>query len=52
MTKDKPVVHIRPMKYQPTKAEREADMSIDTTPDKLADALLRPVTVKVIGKDD
>ena len=36
MTKDKPEVRVRPATYQPSKAEIEADMSIDTTPEELA----------------
>ncbi len=53
MTKkrEKPVVWIKSAIYQPNKAELEEDMSIDATPGKLAAVALRPVGVKVIGKD-
>ena len=48
----KPVVRLRPAKYQPTKAELEEDMSIDATPKELAQVAFRPVTIKPIGKDN
>ena len=48
----KPVVRLRPASYQPKKAELEEDMSIDATPEELAKAAFRPVTVETIGKDD
>ena len=41
----KPVLEIPPASYQPTKAELEADASIDATPDELARALMRDVTI-------
>ena len=50
--KPKPVVRLRPASYQPTKAELDEDMSIDTTPEELAKVAFRPVTVKIIGEDD
>ena len=37
--KPKPVVLIRPATYQPSKAELEEDVSIDTTPKSLRLAL-------------
>ena len=40
-----------PATYQPSKAELEEDMAIDTTPEELARAALQPMTVKTIGKD-
>ena len=49
---DKPVVRVKPATYQPTKAELEEDMSVDTTPEKLARVALQPMTVKTIGEDD
>ena len=52
MTKDKPVVRVRSATYQPTKAELEEDMSIDTTPEELARVALQPMTVEAIGEDD
>ena len=33
-----PVVELKPSDYQPSKAELEADKSIDTTPEKLVKA--------------
>ena len=44
----KPVVGVRPYSYQPSKAELEADISIDLSPEEIRDALLRAVTVKTI----
>lgn len=52
MTKDKPEVRVKPATYQPTKAELEEDMSVDTTPEDLARVALQPMTVKTIGEDD
>ena len=49
---NKPVVRLRPASYQPKKAEVEEDMSIDATPEELAQVAFRPVTVETIGKDD
>ncbi len=50
-TKPKPDVRLREIHYQPTKAELEEDMSIDTTAEELARVALRPVNVKIISKD-
>ena len=47
----KPVVWLRSATYQPSNAELEEDMSIDTTPEELAARVLKPVTIKTIGKD-
>ena len=44
--KDKPEVRVQPT-YQPSKAELDADMSIDATPEQLAVAL-QPMMVKTI----
>ena len=38
-------VTVKPSSYQPSKAELDVNMSIDTTPEALACALLRPVKV-------
>ena len=48
----KPIVRLHPASYQPKKAELEEDMSIDATPEELAKAAFRLVTVETIGKDD
>ena len=50
--REKPDVLLRPIHYQPSKDELEEDMSIDTTPEELAKGALRPVNIKVIGKDE
>ena len=52
MTKDKPTVWLKPQTYQPSKAELEADMSIDTTPEELARVAFQPVAVKPAEKKD
>ena len=41
----RPVVELEPCTYQPSKAELEADVSIDTTPDELAEAVMADVQV-------
>ena len=51
MSDDKPEVRVQPATYQPSKAELEEDMAIDTTPEELARVALQPMTVKTIGKD-
>lgn len=38
-------VRVKPNRYQPSKAELEEPVRIDATPDELAAAVLRPVTV-------
>ena len=43
----RPVVTIKPATYQPSKAEIEEDVSVDATPEELAKAALRQVTIKV-----
>lgn len=46
MTKPKgPTVKIKPGSYYPTKEELNEDVSIDATPEELADAVLRPVRI-------
>ena len=49
--RDRPVVKLRPSSYKPTKAELEEDVSVDATPDEVARAITRTVTVKVVPKD-
>ena len=44
--RDKPVVHLMPHSYQPSKAELETDMSVKATPEELARALGQQVTVR------
>ena len=39
-------VTVKPSSYQPSKAELEADMSIDTTPEKLAQAIKTTTAVQ------
>lgn len=38
-------VRVKPHSYQPSKAEMEADISIDATPEEVAAAILRPVRI-------
>ena len=52
MTKDKPTVRVQPATYQPSKAELEEDVGINTTPEEFARTALQPMTVKTIGEDD
>ena len=49
--KDPPVVEVKPHTCQPSKAELEADMSIDATPEDVARAVMKQVMVKEI-KDE
>ena len=42
----KPVVELMPSMYQPSKAELEEEIHIDATPEELARALGRQVTVR------
>ena len=44
--KETAIVEVMPFSYQPSKAELEADVSIPTTPEKLAKAVLRTLTVR------
>ena len=44
------VVEIVRSDYQPSKAELEEDMSIDASPEELAQAVLQPVTIKYIPR--
>lgn len=46
MAKPKPRrIDLMPDHYQPTKAEMEEGISLDTTPEKLAKSVLQPVEV-------
>ena len=45
------IIWIRPAQYQPTRAEIEEDMGINTTPEKLAKSALQVFDIKIIGKD-
>ena len=47
----RPVVKVKPASYKPTKAELEEDMSVDATPEEVAEALTRAITVKVLPKN-
>ena len=49
---DRPTVRLKASKYQPRKAELEADMSVDMTPEQLAEATLGVVTVQVDDDKD
>ena len=44
--KEKPVVRVRPFHYQPSKAELEADITVDASPEAVRDALMRSVMVE------
>ena len=39
-------MEVKPHSYQPPKAELEADMSIAATPEEVAKAVMKQVTVK------
>lgn len=47
MTKRR-TVDVLPRNYQPTKAELEASVKIDATPERLAKSLLRNVEVREV----
>lgn len=44
--KEKPIVRVRPFHYQPSKAELEADVTVDASPEEVRDALMRSVIVE------
>ncbi len=48
--KEPRVVEIVRSDYQPSQAELEADMSIDASPEELAQAVLQPTTIKYIPR--
>lgn len=50
--KPKPALWVQPMTYQPKKAEKEGDMSVDASPEDLIRAVMRPVNIKHIGEDE
>ena len=50
--KPKPDLWIRHTSYQPKKAEKEEDMSIDAPPEAILQAVMRPVSIKHIGEDE
>ena len=52
MADDKPTVRVQPATYQPSKAELEEDVGIDTTPEELARVALQPMMVKIVGEDE
>ena len=39
-------IKVKPHTYQPSKAELEADLHIDATPEELRQALVRPVVMQ------
>ena len=43
--KDKPAVRLKPSSYQPSKAEMEEDIGIDTTPEDLLRAVVCDVRI-------
>ena len=45
-TRDKPAVRLKPSSYQPSKAEMEEDIGIDTTPENLLRAVVREVRIE------
>lgn len=49
--KDKPIVRLRPSSYQPSKAELEENVRIDTTPEKLLCAVGTQVRITTIERD-
>ena len=50
--KPKPDLWVRPTTYQPKKAEKEEDMSIEASPEEILQAVMRPVNIKHIGEDE
>ena len=44
--KEAPTVRLKRSGHQPTKVEMEEDVSIDTTPEALARAVLTPVDIE------
>ncbi len=47
---DRVTVELKPSSYQPSKAELEADVSIDADPEDLARAVLQQVRIESVGK--
>ena len=50
--RDKPTVRVKPHTYQPSKAELEADVCIDTTPEALARKLGQQIVVQETLDDE
>ena len=48
---DRPTVRLKPSSYQPSKAELEADVAIDETPERLAVAALGVIKVEYADED-
>ena len=48
--KEKPVVEVKDTQYQPTKAELEEDIRINTSPEELLKAVVRDVKVRITKK--
>ena len=44
--KEKPTVRVRPFRYQPSKVELEADVSVHASPEEIRDAHKRSVRVE------
>ncbi len=42
---NRPTVRVKPHSYQPSKAEREAPIRINATPDQIAKAAVTPVRI-------
>lgn len=42
---ERPTVRVKPHAYQPSKAEREAPIRINATPDQIAKAAVTPVRI-------
>lgn len=49
-SEERPVVGVVRSAYQPSKAELEADMRIDATPEQAARAVMRRVKVRTIRR--
>ena len=45
-TREKLAVRLKPSSYQPSKAELEEDIAIDTTPENLLRAVVREVRIE------
>ena len=45
-------MRVKPHRCQPVRMEPEEGVSIDATPDELAEVALRPIKVKVIEDSD
>ena len=44
-TTDRPTIRVKPHSYQPSKAEREALIRINATPEQIARAVVTPVRI-------